>query len=256
MSVTIKSSREIENMRVSNHLLQQVFCEVEKMIKPGISTYDIDREAEKKIRSLGGVPNFLNYSGYPASVCASVNEEVVHGIPNRSKILKDGDIISIDMGLIYNGYHSDCARTYAVGTISPEAQKLIDVTRQSFFEGMKFAKAGNYLHQISKAIGNYAESFGYGVIRDLCGHGIGTHMHEDPMIPNFAQKTNGIRLQAGMTLAIEPMIAAGTWEVDWMDDGWTVVTADGSLAAHYENTILITEGEPEILTLRDDEVRI
>jgi methionyl aminopeptidase len=182
-----------------------------------------------------------------------VNEEVVHGIPSEKKILQEGDIISLDMGLIYDGYHSDAARTCAVGEISPEAQKLIDVTRQSFFEGMKFAKAGCHLHEISAAIGNYCESFGYGVVRDLVGHGIGTKLHEDPQIPNYAQKNKGICLQPGMTLAVEPMITAGTYKVRWLDDNWTVVTADGSLAAHYENTILITEGEPEILTLSAQE---
>ena len=201
------------------------------------------------IRSFGCVPNFLNYNGYPASICVSVNDEVVHGIPKKNHILKEGDIVSLDAGLIYKGYHSDAARTYGDGKISPEAQKLIDVTKESFFRGIAFAKAGHHLHEISAAVGSYAESFGYGVVRDLVGHGIGTALHEDPQIPNFAQKKRGIRLVPGMTLAVEPMITAGTWEVEWLDDDWTVVTADGSLAAHYENTILITDGEPEILTL-------
>ena len=189
------------------------------------------------------------------SVCQS-NDEVVHGIPSKRRILREGDIVSLDAGLIYEGYHSDAARTHAVGEISPEAKKLIEVTRQSFFEGIKYAKAGNHLHEISKAIGDYAESFGYGVVRDLCGHGIGTSLHEDPQIPNYAQRSRGIRLQPGMTLAIEPMINLGRPEVRWLDDDWTVVTEDGSLSAHYENTILITEGEPEILTLthREEEL--
>ena len=223
--------------------------ELGAFIKPGISTLDIDRLGEKLIRSLGGIPNFLNYNGYPASICVSVNDEVVHGIPNKHRILQDGDIVSLDAGLIYKGYHSDAARTYAVGTISPEAQKLIDVTKQSFFEGIKYAKAGNHLHDISAAIGGYAQKFGYGVVRDLVGHGIGTHLHEDPQIPNFPQRRRGIRLVPGMTLAIEPMINMGRADVEWLDDDWTVVTQDGSLSAHYENTILITDGEPEILTL-------
>ena len=201
------------------------------------------------IRALGCVPNFLHYNGYPASICVSVNDEVVHGIPTKERILKEGDIVSLDAGLIYEGYHSDAARTYGVGKISEEAQKLIDVTRQAFFEGIKYAKAGHHLHEISAAIGNYAESFGYGVVRDLVGHGIGTHLHEDPQIPNFVCKSRGIRLQPGMTLAIEPMIDMGTAEVCWLDDDWTVVTEDGSLSAHYENTVLITDGEPELLTL-------
>ena len=201
------------------------------------------------IRELGCVPNFLHYNGYPASICVSVNDEVVHGIPKKERILKEGDIVSLDAGLIYEGYHSDAARTYGVGKISPEAQKLIDVTKQSFFEGIKYARAGHHLHEISAAIGNYAESFGYGVVYDLVGHGIGTHLHEDPQIPNFACKSRGIRLQPGMTLAIEPMINQGTADVCWLDDDWTVVSEDGSLSAHYENTVLITDGEPELLTL-------
>ena len=249
MSVTIKSAREIELMRESCRLLEIVHNELADIIKPGISTLDIDRYGEKRIRSLGGIPNFKNYNGYPASICVSVNDEVVHGIPNKHRILQEGDIVSLDAGLIYKGYHSDAARTYGVGQVSPEAQKLMDVTKQSFFEGIKFAKAGNHLHDISNAIGNYAQSFGYGVVRDLVGHGIGTSLHEDPQIPNFPQRSKGIRLQPGMTLAIEPMITMGRPEVYWLDDDWTVVTEDESLAAHYENTVLITDGEPEILTL-------
>lgn len=249
MSVSIKTAREIELMRHAGHLLEQVHDELAKMIRPGISTLDIDRAGEKMIRQMGCIPNFLNYNGYPASICVSVNDEVVHGIPNKHRILRDGDIVSLDAGLIYQGYHSDAARTHAVGTISAEAQKLMDVTKQSFFEGIKFAKAGHHLHEISAAIGNYAESFGYGVVTDLVGHGIGTSLHEDPQIPNFPQKRRGIRLVPGMTLAIEPMITMGRPDVVWLDDDWTVVSEDGSLAAHYENTVLITDGEPELLTL-------
>ena len=249
MSVTIKTAREIELMREAGRLLEKVHDELADFVKPGISTLDIDRFGEKLIRSLGCTPNFLNYNGYPASICVSVNDEVVHGIPKKNRILQEGDIVSLDAGLIYKGYHSDAARTHAVGKISPEAQQLINVTRESFFEGIKYAKAGNHLHDISAAIGNYAEQFGYGVVRDLVGHGIGTHLHEDPQIPNFPQKRRGIRLIPGMTLAIEPMINQGRADVEWLDDDWTVVTQDGSLSAHYENTILITEDEPEILTL-------
>ena len=249
MSVSIKTAREIELMRKAGHLLEQVHNELAGMIRPGISTLDIDKAGEKLIRQMGCIPNFLNYNGYPASICVSVNEEVVHGIPSRHRILQEGDIVSLDAGLIYQGYHSDAARTHAVGQISPEAQKLIDVTRQSFFEGIKFAKAGHHLHEISAAIGNYAESFGYGVVTDMVGHGIGTSLHEDPQIPNFPQKRRGIRLVPGMTLAIEPMITMGRPDVAWLDDDWTVVTEDDSWAAHYENTVLITEGEPELLTL-------
>lgn len=249
MSVSIKTAREIELMRESCRKLEIVHNELAKIIRPGISTWEINKIGEAKIRSLGGIPNFLHYNGYPASICVSVNDEVVHGIPSKKRFLREGDIVSLDAGLIWKGYHSDAARTHTVGKVSPEVQKLVDVTRQCFFEGIKYAKAGNHLHDISNAIGAYAESFGYGVVRDLVGHGIGTSLHEDPQIPNFKQKTKGIRLLPGMTLAIEPMIAMGRPEVVWMDDDWTVVTEDHSMAAHYENTILITDGEPEILTL-------
>lgn len=249
MSVTIKSAREIELMREAGRILAAVHEELGKALKPGMSTMDIDRLGEKLIRSYGCIPSFKNYNGYPASICVSVNDEVVHGIPNKHRIIHEGDIVSLDAGVIYNGYHSDAARTHAIGKISPEAQKLIDVTKQCFFEGIKYAKAGNHLNDISSAIQAYAESFGYGVVRDLVGHGIGTHLHEDPEVPNFAQKRKGIRLEPGMTLAVEPMINIGRPDVVWLDDDWTVVTDDGSLSAHYENTIVITEGEPEILSL-------
>lgn len=252
MSVSIKTAKEIELMRKAGHLLEQVHAELAGMIRPGISTMDIDQLGEKLIRQMGCIPNFLNYNGFPASICVCINEEVVHGIPDRHRILQEGDIVSLDAGLIYKGYHSDAARTHGVGRISPQAQQLIDVTRQSFFEGIKFAKAGHHLHEISEAIGNYAESFGYGVVRDMVGHGIGTCLHEDPQIPNFPQKRRGIRLLPGMTLAIEPMINIGRPDVAWLDDDWTVVTQDDSWSAHYENTVLITEGEPELLTLTSD----
>lgn len=249
MSVTIKTAREIELMREAGRLLEKVHDELGAFIKPGISTLDIDRLGEKLIRSLGCTPNFLNYNGYPASICVSVNDEVVHGIPHKEHFLDEGDIVSLDAGVIYKGYHSDAARTYGIGEIDDDAKKLIEVTRQSFFEGIKFAKAGNHLNDISAAIQKYAESFGFGVVRDLVGHGIGSHLHEDPEIPNFARKRKGILLQPGMTLAIEPMITEGSYEVVWLDDDWTVMTEDGGWAAHYENTILITENEPEILSL-------
>ena len=249
MAVTIKSPREIELMRKAGEILAQVHEELHAAVHPGMSTLDIDKLGERLIRSHGCIPSFKNYNGYPASICVSVNDEIVHGIPNKHRILKDGDIVSLDAGTIYKGYHSDAARTWAVGNVSPEAQKLIDVTRQSFFEGIRYAKAGNHLHDISAAIQKYAESFGYGVVRELVGHGIGTHLHEDPQIPNFKTIGRGIRLRPGMTLAIEPMITMGDYAVSVLDDDWTVVTDDNSLAAHYENTVLITEGDPEILTL-------
>lgn len=249
MAVTIKSEREIGLMRESCKILAEVHARLGEAIKPGMSTLEIDTFGEKLIRSYGCIPNFLNYNGYPASICVSVNNEVVHGIPSKNRILAEGDIVSLDAGLIYKGYHSDAARTHAVGKISKEAQQLIKVTRQSFFEGIEYAKEGFHLYDISNAIDSYCSSFGYGVVRDLVGHGIGTSLHEEPQIPNFRQWRRGIRLKAGMTLAIEPMINMGGWEVEWLDDDWTVVTRDGSLSAHYENTVLITKGEPEILTL-------
>ena len=251
MAVSIKSEKEIELMRVSCKNLSVMFDELEKIIKPGISTWEINKVGEEIIRDFGCIPNFKNYEGYPASICTSVNEVVVHGIPSKKRILKEGDIISLDAGMIYKGYHSDAARAYAVGEVSKEAKQLMDVTRQCFFEGIKFAKAGNHLNDISKAIGAYAAKYRYGIVRDLVGHGIGTHLHEDPQIPNFPQKRRGVKLLPGMTLAIEPMINMGRADVCWLDDEWTVVTMDGSLSAHYENTILITDGEPEILTLTE-----
>ena len=250
MAVSIKSAREIELMRESCKLLADVFYNLEQAIKPGISTMEINELGDKLIRAHGCVPNFLNYNGYPASICTSVNEEVVHGIPKKSTILKEGDIISLDAGLIYKGYHSDMARTFPVGKVSEEATLLMERTKQSFFEGIKMAKNGNHLHDISNAIDSYISQFGYGIVRDLVGHGIGTHLHEDPQVPNYAMKKRGIRLCAGMTLAVEPMINLGTGDVDWLDDDWTVASADRSISAHYENTILIMpDGEPDILTL-------
>ena len=250
MSVTIKSEREIELMQEAGIILAKTHEELEKIIRPGISTWEINKVGDEVIRSYGCVPSFLNYNGYPASICVSVNDEVVHGIPSKKRYLEEGDIVSLDAGVIWKGYHSDAARTHAVGTVSDEAKKLIAVTKEAFFEGIKFAKAGNHLNDMCSAIGEYATSRGYGVVRDLVGHGIGTHLHEEPEVPNFKMRVKGIKLVPGMTLAIEPMINIGTEEVEWLDDNWTVVTADGSLSAHYENTILITEGEAKILSLR------
>ena len=249
MSVTIKSSREIELMREAGRILGRVHEDLEKFLKPGISTYDIDRYGYEQIRHYGCIPSFLNYNGYPASICVSLNQEVVHGIPDKHRLIQDGDIVSLDAGLIYKGYHSDMARTFPVGQVSEEARLLMERTKGSFFAGIEMAKAGNHLYDISNAIDAYIKPFGYGIVRDLVGHGIGTSLHEDPQIPNFAQHRRGLKLQAGMTLAIEPMINIGRPDVAWLDDDWTVVTEDGSLSAHYENTILITDGEPEILTM-------
>ncbi len=256
MAVTIKSPRELELMREAGKILAKVHAGLEKELKPGMTTFEVDRLGEEMIRSFGCIPSFKNYNGYPASVCVSINEEVVHGIPSKKRIIKEGDIVSLDIGVLHKGYHSDAARTHAVGEVPETVKLLIERTRQSFFEGIKYAVAGNRLHEISNAIGDYAESFGYGVVEDLCGHGIGSHLHEDPEIPNFRQVRRGIKLRPGMTLAIEPMINMGTADVFWLDDDWTVVAADMSLSAHYENTIVITEGKPEILTLTDDEIML
>lgn len=250
MAITIKSNREIELMREAGKILAITHEELEKALRPGMSTWDINRIGEEVIRSYGCIPSFLNYNGYPASICVSVNNEVVHGIPSKKRIIQEGDIVSLDAGVIYKGYQSDAARTHGVGQISPEAEKLIRVTRESFFEGIKVIKEGVHLNEVSKAIQAYAENYGFSVVRDLVGHGIGTALHEDPQIPNFAGRRRGPRLQAGMTLAIEPMINAGKYHVNWLDDDWTVVTADGSLSAHYENTVLVTKEGCELLSVR------
>lgn len=249
MAVTIKSEREIELMRESGRIMAKVHEQLAKEVKPGMSTFQIDKIGEELIRSYGCIPTCKGYEGYPAALCVSVNDEVVHGIPRKNHIVKEGDIVSLDFCLSYNGYQSDAARTLAVGEISKEAQQLLDVTKQCFFEGIKYAKEGCHLYDISAAINDYADKFGYGVVRDLVGHGIGREMHEDPQIPNFRQRRRGMKLRAGMTLAIEPMINMGRPDVVFLNDDWTVVTDDGSLSAHYENTVLITDGEPEILTL-------
>ena len=233
MAITIKTQDQIQRMRVAGAILADLDEILRDMVKPGVTTNELDRVAEDFIRSRGAEPSFLGYGGYPKSICTSVNDEIVHG-----------------MGSYIGGYHGDCARTYGVGTISEADQKLIDVTKQSFFEGIKFAKAGNHLYEISAAVQDYAEQFGFGVVRDYVGHGIGRNMHEDPSIPNYRQVGRGPRLQRGMVIAVEPMITAGTYKCRVLKDGWTAVTRDGSNAAHYENTVLITDGEPELLTFK------
>lgn len=256
MAVTIKSEHEIEIMREAGRILAITHDEMAKIIRPGISTMDINKKGEEVIRSFGCIPSFLDYQGYPASICVSVNEEVVHGIPSKKRILKEGDIVSLDAGVIYNGYQSDAARTHAVGEISEEDQRLIAVTKQSFYEGIKYAKPGNHLFDISKAVQNFVESNGFSVVRDLVGHGIGKELHEEPQVPNFKPIGRGMKLRAGMTLAIEPMVNIGTYEVWMLEDDWTVITQDSKKSAHYENTIYIREDEngnpmePEILSLR------
>ena len=248
MPTSIKSDKEIKLMQESGKILAKVLEEIEGYVLPGVSTLEIDRKCHEIIKSYGCIPSFLDYNGFPASLCISVNDEVVHGIPSKDNILREGDIVSLDCGVIYKGYHSDAARTLPVGEITGDAKKLIEVTRQSFYEGIKFAKEGKHLHDISEAIQKYVESFGFSVVRDLVGHGIGRNLHEEPQIPNFKQRNRGSKLASGMTLAIEPMVNAGRYDVYWMDNDWTVVTEDGSLSAQYENTILITSGEPIILT--------
>ena len=250
MPITIKSPREIELMTEAGRILELVHEELEKALRPGMTTKDIDRLGEEVIRSYGCTPSFLGYNGYPASICVSLNDEVVHGIPTDKRIIKEGDIVGLDAGVIYKGYHSDAARTHAVGEVSKEARDLIRVTRECFFEGIKYAKEGNYLFEISAAIARHATKHGYGIVRDLCGHGIGANLHEAPEIPNYEMNRKGVKLRKGMTLAIEPMINIGTHAVRWLDDDWTVVTADGSLSAHYENTVLVTKEGCELLSVR------
>ncbi|MBQ1490557.1 MAG: type I methionyl aminopeptidase [Blautia sp.] len=252
MSVSIKSEHEIALMRESGHLLEKVHDELAKHVRPGISTGELDKIGYDMIQEMGCTPNFLNYNGFPGSFCMSINDEVVHGIPSFKRIIQEGDLLKIDAGLIYKGYHSDAARTHFVGEVSPEARQLAQVTKECFFEGIKYARAGNHLNDICSAVEAHARKYHYGIVVDLCGHGIGTKLHEDPQIPNVSMGRRGIRLLPGMTLAVEPMINLGTGDVEFLSDGWTVKTLDRQLSAHYENTILITDGEPEILTLTHD----
>lgn len=246
--ITIKSDREIEIMREAGHITELAHRAIEKAIRPGISTYELDLIAYDVITSHGAIPSFLNYNGYPATICASINEMVIHGIPRKHTILKDGDIIAIDIGACYKGYHGDCARTHLVGNVKEEVRKLVEVTKQSLFEGLKFARPNNRLSDISHAIEEYVKQFGYGIVKEYTGHGIGRHMHEDPSIPNYGESGHGPVLKKGMTLAIEPMINLGTSRVKVLKDGWSVVTKDNLPSAHYENTIVITEDGYEILT--------
>ena len=246
--ITLKSEREIELMRRAGKITAAARALAGEMVKPGVTTQEIDKAVYRFIRSQGAQPSFLNYNGYPASVCVSVNDEVIHGIPGK-RVLKEGDIVSVDVGAYIGGFHGDCAATYACGKISDEAQKLIDVTRQSFFEGIRYAREGGRLSDVSHAIQEYVEANGFSVVREYVGHGIGRNMHESPEVPNFGVAGHGPKLLRGMTLAVEPMVNAGTAAIKQMSDGWTVKTRDGKYAAHYENTILITPDEPELLTV-------
>ena len=249
--IIIKSDQEIDLMRESGKVTGYILKELENVVKPGISTADINSFVEKTIRSAGMIPTFLGYGGFPASACVSINEEVVHGIPDKHRILKEGDIVSVDVGSTYKGYVSDAARTYPVGKVSETALHLMEATKASFFEGIKYCKVGYRLSDISHAVQVKAESEGFSVIRDFVGHGVGQNMHEDPQIPNYGKAGRGPRLAKGMVFAIEPMICEGTYEVRTLDNDWTVVTLDGKLSAHYENTVVITDGEPELLTLAE-----
>ena len=258
--ITIKNNKEIELMREACRVVALVYEELEKKIKPGMSTWEIDQIAEKKMRSLGAIPAEKGYDigikgvpPFPASICVSINDEVIHGIPSKHKFIQEGDIVSVDTVALKNGYNGDAARTFVVGKISKEAQRLIDVTKQAFFEGLKYAKVGNRIGDISHAIGTYVELQGFSVVREFQGHGIGKDMHEDPGIPNYGKAGRGPRIEAGMTLAIEPMVIQGKPDILELSDGWTIVTEDGSLAAHYENTVLITKNGPEILTMTKEE---
>lgn len=247
--IYLKSALQLECMRKSGALLFEVLCRLKEAIKPGVSTAALDVYAEQLIRKHKAIPSFLDYQGYPASLCVSLNEEVVHGIPSERVFLREGDVVSVDCGLILDGWQADSAFTVGVGTIDPQKRQLIDVTEECFFKGVRQAVNGNHLGDIGHAIQAYAERFGYGVIRDLTGHGIGRNMHEDPSVPNYGTPGHGVKLRAGMTLAIEPMIAMGDYHVSQLEDGWTVVTDDRSVCSHYEHTIAINEkGLPELLT--------
>ena len=254
--VTIKSKKEIELMREACKVVALTHNEIEKSIKPGMTTAELDQIVEKTMKKYGAIsaekgynPGIKGVPPYPASACISINDEVIHGIPSKKRIIQDGDIVSVDLVALKNGFHGDAARTYLVGNVSKDAKRLVEVTKQAFYEGIKYAKKGNRIGDVSHAIGEYVKSQGYSVVREFEGHGIGRSMHEAPEIPNYGKAGRGIRLEPGMTLAIEPMVIQGSPNILELDDGWTIITEDGSLSAHYENTILITENEPEVLTI-------
>ena len=249
--ISLKSPREIECMRRAGRLTAQARALAGSLVRPGVTTHEIDTAVRKFIESHGAKPSFLGYGGFKGSACISINEEVIHGIPGPRK-LKEGDIVSVDVGAYLDGFHGDCAATFPCGEVSPEAMELIRVTEQSFWEGIKLARAGNRVFDISHAVQQYVESHGCSVVRDFVGHGVGAKLHEAPEVPNFGPAGHGPRLQPGMTIAVEPMVCAGDWRVKVLKDGWTTVSADASLTAHYENTILITDSEPEVLTWAED----
>lgn len=253
--ITIKSEADIQKMKKAGRVVEEVLALMERMAEPGVTTDQLDREAAAYIKSCGARASFFNYRGFPKSICASVNEQVVHGIPGGYR-LKDGDILSVDVGAVLDGWHGDAARTLLIGNVSEEVRDLVRVTKESFFKGLEFAREGYRLYDISRAIEDHAKAHGYGVVRELVGHGIGRELHEEPDVPNFRPPLShgrGVRLRAGMTIAIEPMINMGTAQIRVLNDGWTVVTADGKPSAHYENTIAITQGAPLLLTLSQEE---
>ena len=245
--ITLKSAHEIEKMRRAGKITAAARAVAREMVKPGVTTQEIDKAVFQFIKSQGAAPSFLHYNGYPASVCVSVNDEIIHGIPGK-RVLREGDIVSVDVGANIDGFHGDCAGTYPCGEVSDEAMRLIRVTQQSFFEGLKFAREGYRISDISSAVQKYVEAQGFSVVREYVGHGIGRNMHESPEVPNYGAPGHGPRLLRGMTIAVEPMVNAGTAAIIQLSDGWTVKTADGRNAAHYENTILVTDGDPELLT--------
>lgn len=248
MAISIKSDEQIETMKKAGQIVARTHELLKRELRIGMTTMELDTIAEDYIVSQGGIPSFKGLYGFPSTLCISINEEVIHGIPGSRKI-KDGDIVGIDVGVYKDGFHGDAARTHGVGTITKDCEKLIEVTQQCFFEGIKYAKAGNHLFQISEAIQTYVESFGFSIVREYVGHGIGKELHEEPQIPNYKPPSRGVKLQKGMALAIEPMVNIGTHEVKTLKDKWTVVTRDGKFSAHYENTIYVTDSDPEILTL-------
>lgn len=248
--ISIKNKRELEAMRQACEITAAARALAGEMVRPGVTTKQIDKAVHDYIVKQGAKPSFLHYNGFPASVCISINETVIHGIPNH-RTLEEGDIVSVDVGAYFKGFHGDCAATFPCGKISPTAQKLVDVTKQSFFEGLRFATQGYRISDISHAIQTYVESNGFSVVRAFVGHGVGAALHEEPEVPNYGTPGRGPRLLSGMTLAIEPMVNAGVYDVTVLKDRWTTVTCDGKLSAHYENTVLITDGEPEILTVTE-----
>ncbi len=250
--IKIKSSRELELMRIAGRITAEARASAARAVKPGVTTAEIDRVVRKTIEDAGAKPSFLGYGGFPASACVSVNDEVIHGIPSKDRVIHEGDIVKVDVGAYIGGFHGDCAMTIPCGEVSEEAKRLIAVTRQSFYEGIKLAVAGKRVSDISHAVQTYVEANGFSVVRTYVGHGVGAELHESPEVPNFGRPGHGMRLQPGMTLAVEPMVNAGVFGVKCLSDGWTVKTLDGKLSAHYENTIAITDGDPEILTLLEN----